>query len=282
MFLHRLLICFVILGLSFQQCASRKVWPIEGLAEASRRTRKLDLSSSSLQVLPKEVLRMSKLRYLDLSNNVFLDWPAVLAQLQSFRYLEELVLSENPHVRWDSQLAALPPLPRLQSLHLATNSLQEVPSAIQNLKGLTYLNLSDNALQSTSLSTRLSSLPKLEVLILSQCRLGSLPEGLGNMPYLQGIDLSQNKLSELPADLLRLPNLRMLTLSYNLFSSFPADLLLLQPNSTLLLNGNQLKSLPNTLQQRTFLLLDLRDNAFEETEKENLRQVLKGTYILID
>lgn len=282
MHLRTIFIYTALVLLAFQQCKSRKIWPVERLAEASRHTRKLDLSGSNLQSLPPEVLRMSKLRYLDLSSNPLLDWPTTFAQIKQMKHLEELVLSQNPQVRWESQLNNLPALPRLESLHLATNALQEVPLALQNFKNLQYLNLSDNALQSASLPARLAALPRLEILILSQCRLSTLPEGFGKLLQLRGLDLSQNQLSELPPDLLRLPALRMLTLSYNLFSTFPTDLLLLQANGTLLLNGNQLKSLPDALQQRSFFLLDLRDNAFEESEKEKFKRLLKGSYILID
>ncbi|XP_049863119.1 toll-like receptor 2 isoform X2 [Schistocerca gregaria] len=104
-------------------------------------------------------------------------------------------------------------VPRLRSLVLHHNSLQDVPAGLQALAELQRLDLSDNPLQNTDSVHVLGSLAALRELRLAGCGLKALPEQLALPAGLQLLDLSRNGLEQLPPPLP--PALRRLLLHHN-------------------------------------------------------------------
>jgi Leucine-rich repeat (LRR) protein len=82
----------------------------------------------------------------------------------------------------------------LVRLDLSNNNLTSAPqSQIGQLKNLTYLDLSGNAL--TGLPAELGQLTKLVTLDVSNNRLTGLPNELGNLTQLRVFDISGNPYS---------------------------------------------------------------------------------------
>ncbi|KAF8012021.1 hypothetical protein BT93_I0219 [Corymbia citriodora subsp. variegata] len=203
----------------------------------------LVLSESSFRgQIPREVLNLTNLSFLDLSynNGLELKSPSLENLLRSLTKLEGLDLSD---VSMSSPLPdAIADLSNLTSLVLVNCSLRgELPVATFELPRLKTLDVSDNEnlsirmpefrrgnpLKSLSLSgTRcsgqlpsslgnLSSLIKLDI---TRCELsGVIPSSVGELLVrLTHLDLRSNKLSgEIPSSLMNLTKVNYFDLSYN-------------------------------------------------------------------
>lgn len=122
----------------------------------------LDLSNNQLASLPADFGRLSNLKIVFLSDNLFTEVPDVLAdcpllEMVGFKANQIQTLSENAlpdKLRWliltDNQLQALPNSigkhSRLQKLMLAGNQLTELPETLQHCSKLALLRISANQL----------------------------------------------------------------------------------------------------------------------------------------
>ncbi len=139
----------------------------------------------------------------------------------------------------------------LEVLHLGNNVpfpvnvnnvYGEIPSSIENLKDMSYIDLQRNKISGT-FPFALTKLTKLTALFLSENEIsGSLPKEIGNLNLLQYLRLSRNKLSSnLPLELGLLLNLRELSLGENQFiGSIPKEFGNLALLNYLILGGNQI------------------------------------------
>ena len=111
----------------------------------------------------------------------------------------------------------------VQKLRLADAGLSSLATSdLEELAGLRTLDLSDNALNDLP---SLSSLPRLERLLLSGNALAEVPEGLRSLERLLDLNLSANALSELPSDAFDgLSALRVLRLDGNQLATLPDGL----------------------------------------------------------
>jgi TonB family protein len=139
----------------------------------------LSLVGKQLEKFPREVLKLSNLKYLDLESNNLRGIPA---EIHALSKLQELYLSHN-------QIGSLPPtistLTELKALGLAFNQLNSFPAEITKLKGLVGLDLSDN-------------------------KLSALPPDIEQLQNLEILSLANNKIKELPANIYDLRNLKQL------------------------------------------------------------------------
>lgn len=135
----------------------------------------LDLSGNQMEMLPKHFGRLSKLRVLFCSNNLFTVLPAVLGDcplldIAGFKACHIQTIPEraiNPNLRWliltDNRITALPKeighCMRMQKLMLAGNRLTYLPHELQNCHNLALLRISANQLE--SLPAWLLSMPRL-------------------------------------------------------------------------------------------------------------------------
>ncbi len=117
--------------------------------------------------------------------------------IYAFSNLEEIDLTGN-------NLRSLPPsffnaFPKLQTLKLSNNFLDEIPSTISNFENLKVLEIRTNKIK-------------------------QLPLSIAHLKHLEKLDLSGNRLPYLTANFDRLQELKEINLSKNLFQSIPYKL----------------------------------------------------------
>ncbi|KAK3430973.1 hypothetical protein EUGRSUZ_E02192, partial [Eucalyptus grandis] len=245
----------------------------------------LNLSSSNFKgQIPSQVLKLTNLTSLDLSNNYGLELrnPSMETLVQIFTKLEHLDL-------------------RL----LNVSAL--VPDAVANLSSLTSLVLQNCNLRGT-LPTTIFELPRLQLLDLSgnpelsghlpEFHLGSpikslslpwtnfsgnIPSSIGNLTQLTMLDFRHNKLSgEIPSSLGKLVRLSYLNLGMNLlFGEIPASLTNLTNLTSLDFHDNQLiGQIPAEITSLTRLIyLDLSFNRLTDPIPKNISNLESLDYL---
>ncbi|XP_014103169.2 leucine-rich repeat and calponin homology domain-containing protein isoform X1 [Bactrocera oleae] len=145
----------------------------------------------------------------------------------------------------------------LETLLLYHNTIRSIPESVKHLTSLTYLDLRSNQL--AALPREICFLP-LQVLLVSNNRLATLPDELGRMERLTDLDASYNQLSTLPARIGELRSLRSLSLRSNQLMYLPRELTCLTLES-LDVSNNRIASLPLEIRQMTALVeLNLENN----------------------
>ncbi|XXG39746.1 hypothetical protein AAC387_Pa01g0623 [Persea americana] len=169
--------------------------------------------------IPSSLFTLPSLTYLDLSQNQF-DVP-----LDEFGNASSSLFRLNLN---NNKLQG--PIPSsvfqligLSFLLLSSNNFSGTVNLLmlQNLKNLSYLNLSNNRL-SINASGTATSFPQLDSLELSSCNLGEFPKFLKNQSKLSYLDLSNNKINgEIPNWIWRVGSgsLIGLNLSHNMLYS---------------------------------------------------------------
>ena len=169
--------------------------------------RKLDLTQNKLRTLPDEMARLAKLERLLLGRNLLREFPKPIAKLV---YLVDLI-------GFDNELLSLPEwignLQRLQVLGVSDNNITSIPSEIRHLQNLRSLYLRENHIR--SISKALCELRNLRELRLSGNSLTTLPSTIGGLRGLNELWLGNNQLESLPKELLALRGLRVLYLHGN-------------------------------------------------------------------
>ena len=118
-----------------------------------------------------------------------------------------------------SRLKSFPKIPpkgleNLRKLHLDETAIQELPSSIQSLKGLQYLNLA-YCRDLLSLPETICYLKSLAFLSCQGCsQLKSFPEIREVMENLRELDLDGTAIQELPSSIQSLKGLQYLNLAY--------------------------------------------------------------------
>ncbi|KAI3720654.1 hypothetical protein L2E82_31645 [Cichorium intybus] len=232
--------------------------------------------------ISSEILFLSELVSLDLSQNYLRIQPYVLnTLLKNSTHLRELLIA-NVHVDW-----VLPTYlnisSSLKSLVLSDTGLKrKLPENIFNLQYLEKLLLSNNditgqlpeankniniplkwlGLSSTNLSGEIPNsighLQSLSYLSLSSCGLvGSLPKSLVNLRHLTTLDLSYNKLNgTLPSFLFTLPLIENILLDGNMLTGgLPSKLFKCRSLKKLSLGSNQFDGESNHGSTSSFMQL---------------------------
>jgi Leucine-rich repeat (LRR) protein len=143
------------------------------------------------------------------------------------------------------------------------NSIRELPSSIDALSRLEYLDIAFNQL--TELSPCIKRLSALKYLALSGNNLTALPAEIGHLAKLQVLTASNNRLTAIPAEIGDLLALRQLYLHSNQLTELPAEVPQLGKLQRLGLNDNRLNRLPRKFDNlRQLRYLGLSGNRFEE------------------
>lgn len=143
----------------------------------------LNLSGNALSSLPDDLHRLTRMRVLFCSDNLFTELPSCVGQCAALTMIG-FKANRIEHVPGD----ALPPL--LRWLILTDNRIAELP-------------------------TELGERPYLQKLMLAGNRLQRLPESLRDCHRLELIRIAANQLTELPEWLLSLPSLTWLAYAGN-------------------------------------------------------------------
>ena len=183
---------------------------IENLTELTH----LSFTRNKLENLPRSIVKLKNLRFLDLHSNNITEFVPDLANLQ----LTHLNLSSNGLTYWQDSLVNpsrenMPLFTTLKYLSVADNRLNSKSAIwVSKFKKLKHLNISFNAIAEVGLN----SMPKLEEMYMSGNQLSSLPgELIENLPSLRILMLNNNRLQSLPAELSGLKHLRVLDVSNN-------------------------------------------------------------------
>jgi hypothetical protein len=167
---------------------------LEFALEEPKIVKRLSLIGNNLSFFPKEIFKLSNLKYLDLEKNQLEEFPLANDQLTD-----------------------------LEELYLANNKLWSLTSNFVNLKKLKILGLSNNQFKEFPL--HLVSLDKLEVLDLSENQIAFLPNEIGKMKNLKALMLQNNEISTLPKGIYDLKKLEKIFLNGNPISEKDIKLL---------------------------------------------------------
>jgi len=210
----------------------------------------LALNSNSVEHLPKEIGRLTRL--------------------------------ESLWIAWNTELKHLPTsigqLTGLKKLMIHDNRLQSLPEDIGKLINLEWLGIANNELK--ILPTSLFQLTNLKKLELQKNRLRAISPDIGELISLEHLCLQTNKLDFLPPSLCKLSNLRKLELAGNNLESLPAEMGQLYKLEKLQIQSNKLKYLPSSMVQ-----LDLLKDLWlygNPLEKSLLEEYKKGISYLLE
>jgi internalin A len=148
----------------------------------------LNLSNMGLDVVPREVFELSRIKTLDLRENNLLDLPKRIGELVG---LENLLLEGN-------LISSLPEsfhkLVNLKHLDLSKNKIVDVD--LSQLRILEVVNLGSNPI--VDLPTRIELLPRLKTLYMNDCTLRELSPRIERLGTLENLDISGNEITKLP------------------------------------------------------------------------------------
>ncbi|MEM7536112.1 MAG: leucine-rich repeat domain-containing protein [Chloroflexota bacterium] len=131
----------------------------------------------------------------------------------------------------------------LTTLNLQNNQLNFIPPDINRLDNLSRLWLQNNSF--SSISFYVGELQGLEYLSLDNNNLTTIPQSFSGLSALKVLSIENNQLTELPSDIGSLTNLTHLYLENNRLTSLPTTISGLSSLKELRLMGNQLSALPS-------------------------------------
>ena len=170
---------------------------------------RLDLSSTTIKVLPSSIGHLKALKHLDLS--CCEDLVSLPESICNLRSLETLYLLECSGLKGFLEIRS--DMKNLKILDLQSTGIKELPSSLGRLPALEHLYLS-SCKHLVSLPETICNLSSLKTLCLPGCfRLRSFPEIKGSMKSLTTLDLESSGIKELPSSIGRLRALEHLYLS---------------------------------------------------------------------
>lgn len=208
----------------------------------------LNLQDNELSEVPSDSLKkLRTLSLLDISRNRI-----TKISRSSFESLDKLVtlkLSDNNITLEDGALKGLEG--SLKNLNLKGTRQKSVPKAIQGMKTLAFLDLSQNSLRELPGSNgdqTFDGLNSLTALNLERNLIQSLQQNAfhGVKKTLSSLSLLNNLLPDFPSTAIStLSELRVLDIGFNLLTELPVDAFKGNPSITLLaLDGNPLATIP--------------------------------------
>jgi hypothetical protein len=147
----------------------------------------LDLSANKLSCLPFDFGKLSKLKIVFFSDNLFTELPDVLSECREL----EMIGFKSNRIEHVSE-SALPENTRW--LILTNNKIRKLPSSIGNCKRLQKVALAGNQL--TELPVEMANCKNLELLRISANQLTELPEWLLKSPKLSWLAFAGNPFSK--------------------------------------------------------------------------------------
>ncbi|XP_072377033.1 uncharacterized protein haf isoform X1 [Diabrotica undecimpunctata] len=210
--------------------------------------RNLNLQDNELTVVPVNSLRnLRSLSLLDLSHNKISAVP--MNAFESLVKLATLKLSDNNVTLDDGALKGLEG--SLKNLNLKGTKQKEVPKAIQGMRTLAFLDLSQNMIKELpgpSGDQTFEGLFALTALNLERNLIQNLHENafFGVKRTLSSLSLLNNLLPDFPTTAISsLRELRVLDIGFNLLTELPENSFKGNPSITLLaLDGNPLATIP--------------------------------------
>ena len=170
----------------------------------------LDLHGNNISSLPSNFGNLSRLRILNISENVFETLPfEIFAEMP----LTELVARKN-QLSGTLISESVHSLPSMQTLDVSANQLVHLvaPGAACEMPAIHQLLLSVNRLQALP---DITSWQNLLTLSADGNSINAIPEGFTKLEKLRSVDFSSNDIRVIPAEIGLMDNLAMLRLSGN-------------------------------------------------------------------
>eukprot|EP00051_Salpingoeca_urceolata_P001480 m.41294 g.41294 ORF g.41294 m.41294 type:complete len:363 (+) comp11446_c1_seq1:797-1885(+) len=175
----------------------------------------LELHYNQLTQLPDGIGRLRNLFMLKLMSNRLTSLPPSVDQLTSLR---QLCLAYNPL----SDHSFLSRLPQLEALSLGGNEYTAMPSQLLGLTNLTFLDLSNNNLESLP-DAMFTELTELRGLDLDSNKFATLAPGFDKLTKLTHLSVQHNQLTMLPAQLGRATALKKVYTDGNPLVAAPVE-----------------------------------------------------------
>ena len=241
-----------------------KIFP-EVLSTNLKKLKILEISANDLMTLPK-VWRSQRLTDLNVSEVPSEAWYLILPQLPN---ITKLSISG---CRLFSFPTALQLLRKLEDLDVSNNHIRDLPTEWHNIF-LKVLNMADNSLGGGSTLGVISHLSSIQILNLSGNNLDQFPSGIHCLKYLRDLDVSVNPLGAFPKVLKNLQSLEIFKGSACELDKFPKFLLKLKQIKWIELNRNRIKRLPCKCRSFPLEILDLSDNKGLQMTSDDLSGV---------
>ena len=182
--------------------------------------------------------------------------------LKRFDHLSKLELSDfNSEVDFENLFSVLAELTQVDTLQLSHCSLTAVPDQIGRLQFLTYLRI-HQCHRLTSVSNEIKQLKNLTYLDLSSNAILTLPNVFDSLKSLKLLELNSNMLTELPESICSLKDLESIQLHHNKLVALPEKFIKLKQLKNLSLSANPITHLPINFQQLLLEEIYLGENQF--------------------
>ncbi len=270
--------------------------------KTSSKIHRLDLSNQNLTVLP-DLSAVKNLRMVNLSNNPKLNVHKVFEQLipyksieilildslaievlpksiHQFSGLKQLSLAHNPDLDIESMVNQIKNLP-IEFLNLKGNNIEVLPANFSHIQSLKDLNLSYNNLATNQNYEIISKLPNLYSLWIDHNELVTLPKSIGKISQIRFLYIDHNKLKELPLEMNSMKTW-VIHAGYNSFKELPAVFTKMPSLLMVHINNNNIETIPKDYHTEKYPLagLILDNNPLSETEKNNIKELFKGFFLL--
>ncbi|KAL3248286.1 hypothetical protein MRX96_056551 [Rhipicephalus microplus] len=201
---------------------------------------RLDLSKSSITVLPSSVRELSHLEEFYLYGNKLATLPD---ELGSLVHLDAGALRELPHHA--AGHARQPEAAARARRYLYNPTCNTIPEVVYKLTSLTTLFLRFNRIR--EVSENIANLTNLTMLSLRENKIRELPAGIGKLTQLVTFDASNNHLKHLPAEIGNCVQLSTLDVQHNELVDLPDTIGNLMVLSRFGIRYNQLTAVPKSL-----------------------------------
>lgn len=195
----------------------------------------LKLSGNEVLDYPKNFDKLFNLFYFASYNNKFKAFPPNLKAFYNLQYLE------LQHTSIDSIPAAIAYLSRLQSFKFGnTDDTLRLPTSFKFLKNLKDISIENCVMD--SFPKELFRNPSLYYLNLSNTNTWYLSKHFERFPNLEVLIIENNPLASIPFDIYKAQKLRLISLRGNKLTSLPPSISQLQNLSLLDLRGNPISA----------------------------------------
>ncbi len=289
-----------------------KTWP--GVTSISNVVRALEISTSALVTLPKEIEGLKYLKTLTINNSSLTTLPIEIGalteleilnlgqnqlteipeEIESLTRLEKLLLYSN---NLQSIPSTIGKLKKLKGLSLRNNQLYTLPGEVKNLKNLRWINLENNEFHILPIALEeLTNLPSQNILstgnpitALDKEQAQLLLKILSKYPQLenQGWDITRDPKdwnginTKDDFDYIETNKIQKLSISGNFITTIPQEIFQISTIGILRVTNTSITKVPKEIENLRLYDLDLSNNALTELPY-SIRNLTSILYLRLD